>query len=69
MKKFIIIITVLAITGINLSSCVKMCNCKEYKNGELMLENQEPIETGHNCSDLTIDNSELAGVKEGVFCE
>lgn len=69
MKKFIVIITVLAIIGINFTSCVKMCNCKEYENGKLVHENAEPIETGRNCSELTIDNTELIGAKDGVFCE
>lgn len=70
MKKGIVIISLLSLIVIGLTSCVKLCNCKEYDNGELIYENEEPLQSGLNCSDLTIDLTDPeTNIKNGIFCE
>jgi hypothetical protein len=70
MKKGFVIISLLSLIVIGLTSCVKLCNCKEYENGELIYENQEPQQSGLSCSDLTIDNTDPeTNIKDGIFCE
>ena len=61
MKKALLVLTAVAVSGLLFSSCVrsKSCECKDYdENGKLIMEYTEPIVnvmgTKMKCKDLNV---------------